>query len=260
MLKRILIVLGIIAVLGSAYWWFDGPRVKPVLESHYMGLKNPTLNLVPTKVNEPWMARQPMTRLRYSGYEFQIPWDFADEKVIDILENKVIIHFSSGHDIAFSVISSRQLVNKVLSSADTDGIFPQILGEDVLQSDYTLTKKILETTPGKASLLSPRKEAITVRDLLALKQSEMPAGDSGLFTYEFGGYRCFQFGNPDSRPRSFSVILYSKGNTVSLEFTQAPDSSPSPLSQADVDSIVRSVHKVGNGSVELLRGAVQEAQ
>jgi hypothetical protein len=219
--------------------------MKPVLESYYMGLKNPELRQVPKDVKDPWMARQPMTKLTYSGYEFEIPWDYAPEKSTDIVGNKVVIHFSSGNDISFAVLPARQLVNKVLSSADEEGIFPQSLGEQVLQSDYPLTWRILETTPGKVSLLSTRTDAVTVRDLLLLKQKEMPTDGTGLFMYKFRGYRCFQFGNPEARPSNFSVNLYSDANTLSLEFTQPPDATAAPLSQADVDSIVRSVHKIG---------------
>jgi len=245
MLKRILIVLAVVVVLGGVYWWFDGARMKPVLESYYMGVKNPALKLVPKEVKDPWMARQAMSKLTYSGYEFEIPWDYADEKSTDIRGNKVVIHFNSGNDISFAVLPAGRLVNKVLSSADEEGIFPQSLGEQILRSDYPLTQRILETTPGKVSLLSSRTDAITVRDLLLLKQNEMPADSTGLFMYKFKGYRCLQFGNPEARPHSFSVNLYSDANTLSLEFTQATDATAAPLSQADVDSIVRSVRKVG---------------
>lgn len=244
MLKRILIVVVIVVLLGGVYWWFDGARIKPVLESYYLGVKNPELRQVPEEVKEPWTARQAMTKLTYSGYEFEIPWDYAPEKSTDIVGNKAVFHFSSGNDISFAVLPARQLVNKVLSTADEDGIFPQSLGEQLLQSDYPLTQKILETTPGKVSLLSTRTDAVTVRDLLLLKDKEMPADGTGLFMYRFRGYRCFQFGNPEARPRRFSVNLYSDANTVLLEFTQPPDATAAPLSQADVDSIVRSVHKV----------------
>jgi hypothetical protein len=245
MWKRLLVILGIVVALGSVYWWFDGARMKPVLESYYMGLKNPELRQVPKEFKEPWMARQAMTKFRYSGYEFEIPWDYAPEKSTDIVGNKVVFHFSSGNDISFAVMPAGKLVSKVLSLADEEGIFPQVLGEQVLESDYPLTWRILQTTPGKVSLLSTRTEAITVRNLLLLKQKELPSDGTGLFMYKFRGYRCFQFGNPEARPRSFSVNLYSDANTLSLEFTQPPDATAAPLSQADVDSIVRSVHKVG---------------
>jgi hypothetical protein len=244
MLKRILIVLAVVVVLGGVYWWFDGARMKLVLESYYLGVKNPELKLVPKEVKEPWMARQPMTRFIYAGYEFEIPWDYAPERSTDIVGNKAVFHFSSGNDISFAVMPAQKLVTKVLSSADEEGIFPQVLGEQVLQSDYPLTQKILQTTPSKVSLLSSRTDAITVRDLLLLKQKEMPADGTGLFMYRFRGYRCFQFGNPEVRPRSFSVNMYTDANTLSLEFTQPPDATAAPLSQADVDSIVRSIHKV----------------
>lgn len=244
MLKRILIVLAVLVLLGGVYWWFDGARMKPILQSYYLGASDPELRQVPKEVKDPWMARQPMTKFTYSGYEFEIPWDYSPEKGTDIVGNKAVFHFSSGNDISFAVLPAHQLVNKVLSSADEEGIFPQSLDEQLLQSDYPLTQKILETTPGKLSLLSTRTDAVTVRDLLLLKQKEMPADRTGLFMYRFRGYRCFQFGNPEARPRSFSVNLYSDANTLSLEFTQPPDATAAPLSQADVDSIVRSVHKV----------------
>lgn len=244
MWKRLLIIFVILAVAGCGYWWFDGARMKPVLESYYLGVKNPGLRQVPKEVKDPWIARQAMTKLTYAGYEFEIPWDYADEKSTDIRGNKVVIHFNSGNDVSFAVLPARQLVNKVLSTADEDGIFPQSLGEQVLQSDYPLTQRILETTPGKVSLLSSRTDAVTVRDLLLLKDKETPAGGTGIFMYKFRGYRCFQFGNPEAHPRSFSVNLYSDANTLSLEFTQSPDATAAPLSQADVDSIVRSVRKV----------------
>lgn len=191
------------------------------------------------------MSREAMSSVSYLGYEFDVPWEDADDKNTQILENKVVFRFESGNDITFSILPPRQLVNKVLSSADEEGIFPQSLGEQVLQSDYNLTRQILETTPSKISLFAPRKEAVIALDMLMLKAKDMPPADSGLFSYRANHYRCLQFGSPEARPRSFSVHMYSDVHTLVLEFTQVPGGTAAPVSQADVDSIVRSVRKVG---------------
>src|SRR5271163_5003737 len=194
MLKGFLIVLAIVAVLGGAYWWFYGPQTVLAMEARSIGWKNPALNLTPTELPEPWISRQPASKLSYLGYEFAFPWTDVDEKNVQVVGNSVTIHFKSGNQLFFSVAPAMQLVNSVLSSADAEGIFPQILGEQAIESDYTLARRVLETTPSQVTLSTPRRDAVGKLSTLTVKAMVMMPADSGLFTYRLKGYRCIQYG------------------------------------------------------------------
>lgn len=244
MFKRILIVFAILAVLGSAFWWFYGPQTVLALEAHSIGWKNPALNLTPTELPEPWVSGKPMNKLSYLGYEFAFPWTDVDEQNSPVNGNSVTIHFKSGNQLFFSVSPAMQLVNSVLSSADTEGIFPQILGEQAIESDYTLARRVLETTPSQITLSTPRRDAVGKLSTLTVKAMVMLPADSGLFTYRLKGYRCIQYGKPEARPRTFYVHMYSTDHSFTFGFTQVPGSNAPALSQADVDSILSTVRKV----------------
>ena len=245
MLKRILIVFGILVVLGSVYAWFYGAQTMFVLEARYLGWKNPVLNMTPQELTEPWLARQALGRVSYFGYEFETPWTDVDEQNLPVKGNSVSIHFKSGNQLFFSVSPARELVNTVLSTANEEGIFPQILGEDALQSDYNLTRRVLDATPGQIKLSSTRRDAVGTLASLTFKATVIRPADSGIFSYRVKGFRCIQFGKPEARPRIFYVQMYSDDRTLTFGFTQVPGTKAAPLSQADVDSIVRSVRKVG---------------
>jgi len=122
-----------------------------------------------------------------------------------------------------------------------------LYGEGVLQSDYSLKQQILEATPAKVGLLTPRKEAVGSAMLLLIKGIIMPSGaESGIYQIRAGDFRGFQFGDPRSRPKSIDLEIYNQDGGLGFIFSQPQNTSDPAITQAQINRIVQSLRKLPN--------------
>ena len=120
----------------------------------------------------------------------------------------------------------------------------QLLGDEAVRSDYALEQAILDITPAKFSLLTPKRLAIQQGMFFSMKTTMMPRGaESGVFLVGTNEFRGFQYGRPQSPPKHLSVKLFKSDGQVDILFGQKPDGSTT-ISQAGVNRVVQSLHKV----------------
>jgi hypothetical protein len=118
----------------------------------------------------------------------------------------------------------------------------QILGEQPFGSDFAFAKAILDTTPNKLTLLTPRRELARSWLLLKFKLTTL-YGDTGIFVISGKDWQGFQFGDTRATPRTIGDDLYVETGRLEFRFAQGkPDSGM--ISQSDINRVIQSVHIV----------------
>lgn len=238
---RILFILAIAGVLCLGYLWFFGAATMFALEARYFGWKMPVVKRTPVELADHSIAQAVGRKLSYFGYDFEVPWEIDEAKCKQVGEMQLVA-FRSGNALLVSRGAPKEFVNSFLKTDPAS--LRALYGEDVLQSDYLLKQRILEATPDKVGLFTPRNEAVRGAMLLVYKGIMIPeGGKSGIYRIQTGDFRGFQFGDPQSRPRSISVEIYDKDGGLGFIFTQRESSSEPPITQPEINCTVQSLRK-----------------
>jgi hypothetical protein len=243
--NRILFVFGGVAFMVFAYVWFLGVATMFALEARYVGWKMPIVKSTPRDLPDLAVSSKPVQKLSYFGYEFEVPWE-VDEAKSRQAGKMQIIAFRSGNVLLFSKMAPKEFVNTFLSSAKVDPEeLQQLYGEHALASDYALHRLILEATPTKVGLLTPRKQAVGGAMLLVIKGVIVPkSGESGIFRVRTKEFQGFQYGDPQQRPKSVDVEIFADDGGFGLVFA-VPQKEPVPtISQVDINRIIQSLRKI----------------
>jgi hypothetical protein len=81
--------------------------------------------------------------------------------------------------------------------------------------------------------------------VLVLKAMGTPPAESGIFeihTDEFEGY---QYENPRARPNKILMSLFAADRGLEFQFFPKYQGASANVSQADINRILRTIHKVG---------------
>ena len=240
--KRVLLILAVSGLLCGTYLWFFGVATMFALEARYFGWKMPAVNKTPTELPDQSIAQGSARKLAYFGYEFEVPWEIDEAKTKQVGQMQLIA-FRSGNSLLVSRIPPKEFVNGFLSTGKVDPtILKALYGEDVLKSDYSLKQRILETTPDKVGLLTPGKEAAGSAMPLLVK-GIMTGGESGIYRIQTEDFRGFQFGDPRSRPRSIDLEIHNEDGGLGFVFIQRQNGSEPPITQAEINRVIQSLHK-----------------
>jgi hypothetical protein len=251
--KRVLVWLCIAVIACGTFFWFFGVQTLFALEARYIGWKSPVVKQVPIGLSDSSVSHATGKKVSYFGYEFEVPWDDIDESGSRIIGgNKAIIAFRSGNVLSVWRGSPREFVDSVLSSGKMDSnTFRQIYGDDALESDYALHRIILETTPADITPFISKRKAISGAMLLAMKAISAPRGaDSAIFAVTAADFRGFQYGRPRVPPVGLNVELFGDNGSLDFIFGQKAG-GPTVISQADINRILETLHKVSGATVAL---------
>lgn len=246
---RILFGLGIAIILCGTYLYFFGIQTYFSVGAHYTARKMPLLKMVPVELPDLSISQASGKKLSYFGYEFEVPWDDIDEAKSRIIGNIAIITFRSGNVLSVWSGSPCTLVNTVLSGSKIEPItFRQLYGDEALESDYSLLRMILETTPDNITPFISKKQAASRATLLLLKGLTAAwRGQSGIFRVRAEGFTGFQFGRPQSLPTGFDVELFASSGSLDFVFGQKVNGSTVIL-QSDVNRILKTLRKIPQGT------------
>lgn len=245
--KRILSILTVAGLLCVTYLWFFGVATMFALEARYAGWKMPIVKRTPTELPDQSIAQASVRKLNYFGYEFEVPWEIDEAKSKQVGQMQLVA-FRSGNALLVSRMAPKEFVKDFLSTgkADPAGL-RNLYGEGVLQSDYSLKQQILEATPERVGLLTPRNEAVESAMLLLIKGIMMPSGaESGIYQIRAGDFRGFQFGDPRSRPKSIDLEIYNQDGGLGFIFTQRQTTSDPAITQAQINRIIQSLQRLPN--------------
>ena len=245
--RRTLLTFAIFGLLCLIYVWFFGAATMFALEARYVGWKMPVVKKTPTELPDQSIAQGSARKFPYFGYEFEVPWELDEAKSKQVGQLQLVA-FLSGNTLLVSRIAPKEFVNDFLSTgkADSTGV-KALYGEDVLKSDYSLKERILGATPDNVGLLTPRKEAVGSAMLVVIKGIMMPlGGESGIYRIRTGDFRGFQFGDPRSCSRSIDLEIYNEDGGLGFIFTQRPNGSAPPITQAEINRVIQSLRKSTN--------------
>ena len=140
----------------------------------------------------------------------------------------------------------REFVDGVLSEISVSPeLFRQAYGESAIRTDYALWRLILDTTPDAMPLGTPRRQQGAVMAMLVLKAMATPPADSGIFAVHSDEFDGFQYQDPSAKPKSVLMDLFAQDRGLEFIFLSSYKESSPHLSQADINRIVRTIHKVG---------------
>jgi hypothetical protein len=245
--NRILFVFAVAGLFCVTYLWLFGVATMFALEVRYVGWKMPMVKRTPTELPDQSITQAPGQKLDYFGYEFEVPWE-TDEAKSKQVGQMQLVAFRSGNSLLVSRMAPKEFVNDFLSTGKTDPAgLRNLYGEGVLQSDYTLKQRILEATPEKVGLLTPRKEAVESAMLLIIKGIMMPSGaESGIYQIRARDFRGFQFGDPRNRPKSIDLEIYNQDGGLGFIFTQRQNAPEPAITQPQINRVIQSLRKLPN--------------
>lgn len=233
--RRILIAIGIIIVTIVALLSF----ILPAGLSLYLRRTAPAyVRTAPKNLQDFSSAQAPGTKMRYFGYEFEVPWS----DVADAERKPFAITNSDGDSASVSFHSGLRLL---LTAAPADAA----------SSSYALTKLIYEFRPDAMQIWPPSPSAQYHQIALFLGKSailsnplSVEAAD-GIFYLGSKDYKGFQLGNPQLRPNTLRVRLYSDEGSFEIAFSQVGYEEPSGVTQPEINRIVQSLHRTTGSEV-----------
>jgi len=234
-------LLAIVFIAGALAWFLALP-----LEARYWGRKLPVLLQTPIAVQDSAFTESTGRNITFCGSAFDVPWGNSDDAKTKTGANTTILYFDSGLEVILKCVPPREFVEGALSSVKVSpAVFRQAYGESAVRSDYALWRLILETTPEAMTLGTPHRRQGAIMAMLVLKAMATPPADSGIFAIHADEFDGFQYQDPHARPKSVLMDLFAQDRGLEFIFlSRYKDASP-PISQADINRIVRTIHKVG---------------
>lgn len=239
---RIAALLLAVAVTAAALaWYFALP-----LEARYWGWRVPELRLTPISVQDSAFTESTGRQVTFCGSAFDLPWSDLDEAKTKTGANTTILYFDSGLEVVLKCLPPREFVEAALSSIKVSPTsFRQAFGESAGQSDYELWHLILETTPDAMTLSTPRHRQGAIMAMLVLKAMATPPADSNIFAIHSDKFDGFQYQDPRAKPKSILMDLFAQDRGLEFIFLSSEKGAIPHLSQADINRVVRTLHKVG---------------
>jgi hypothetical protein len=234
-------LLAIVFAAGALAWFFALP-----LEARYWARRVPVLRQTPTPVRDSSFTESAGRKIAFCGCAFDVPWSDLDDAKTRAGGNSTTLYFDSGLVALLKCQPPREFVEGVLSSTKmSSDNFKRAFGDGALQSDYTLTRLMLETTPDTISVSTPHRQQGPLMAMLVVKGLATPPADSGMFaihTEEFDG---FQYQDPQASPKWVLMDLFAADRGLEFQFFLHYHGASPHVSQADINRIIRSVHKLG---------------
>lgn len=248
---RVLIGFGIAVVMGGIYLWLFGVQTGMALVARYKFAPMPGIDKTPVAVTDASVSSTAHQKISYFGYELELPWDDLDRQKDRTFGTVHISYFQSGNIFWFSSFPPKNFVNELTKSAKFNPeTLRQVFGEETIQSDYAFFRTMLAVTPRAIGPFMPRQRAVAESMLLLIKAIAMPKADSGIFAIQAESFQGFQFENPQNRPPRIVDDLYSNDGGVELMFMLKPGGNGTGISQAEINRVIRSIHKVSSSSDE----------
>jgi hypothetical protein len=228
-------------MVTASYSWFFGVATMFVWQARSMSKNAPICRATPVQLSDTAVSNSTGTSILVDGYRFEVPWRDAQEKESQQLPNwKSVTAMPSGPGVLVHTVPTRHFVNAVTQG--TGSAIRTMFGAEALNSDYSFTKSMLETTPEQIRLMTPRKEAAARLTILLMKSIAVPApAESGLYSIRTPTFYGFQYGDPRNDPKKVIVDLFNDDG--GMEFVFVSKDGGQSISQADINRVIQSVQK-----------------
>lgn len=231
----------LILAFGVLAWFFALP-----IEARYLGRKMPVLSETPAPLRVTAVTDSPGRSIDFCGTRFEIPWNDVNGSETKSGPNSTTLFFDSGLGVVMKCEPPREFVDGVLDATHMNrDVFRLIFGDRAVGSDYALTRLMLETTPKSVSAFRAHRYQGPTMSLLVLKAIGTPAADSGIFSVHAPEFDGFQYQDPEAGSRMIVMNLFSEDRSLEFQFHPKYQGASVHLSQADINRIIQTLHKIG---------------
>jgi hypothetical protein len=183
-------------------------------------------------------------KITFCGSTFDIPWSDLDDAKTKAGGNSTTLFFDSGLVVLLKCEPPREFVEGVLSSIKVSPeSFRRTFGDAAL-SDYGLTRLMLETTPDSMTFRTPDRRQRAIMSMLVIKAMATPPADSGIFAIHNDEFDGFQYQDPQASPKWVLMDLFGADRGLEFQFFLHYHGASPHVSQAGINRILRTVHKV----------------
>ncbi len=242
---------GFVAVL-LVYAWFFGVQTFFALQTRHMARQMPIVNSVPAELEDLSISTAQGKKLSFQGAEFEVPWDDLDEQKTRIVGKWATVYFRSGRSILLCVGTPDTFINGLAKDkTPSPDVFAKVYGPQVLHSDYELYDALYKTTPSQITLTTPSNKAAGLGVALLVKAIAPPTTDWAIFHVQSKRTKGFQLGNPTRRPKKMCLDLFTEDAEYEINITQDGAGQAPPISQAELNRIIQTVHKTADAQATL---------
>ena len=248
-------ILMAIVVLIGAYSMAYGLQTLVWIEARQWASLNPWLSDVPMplpgkfatatlSLQPPGKVAQPQsTQLRAYDYEFNVPW--TGESRATPLRIGTEFQFTSGQVVVFFDPETQlDTLRALKSSAPAEySKFQSVFREQSIESNYALYQAIYAASPAQASPFLSGDAAQRINVLLLWKLSFGFDQQPGIYSFDFGRNRGFQFGNPENARPVAVRVFDDQDRQFRFLFTVAAGSH-ARITQDDINTAVRSLQMI----------------
>ncbi len=245
MSKRRKIVVGIVLVCASllAYIGFFGSQTLMTIEAHAMGWEIPFLSSRPLPITDIRVSEVHGATLSYLGFSFEAPWE------VDVSRTKAsgrfqLVAFTSGNAMMIANPPKGELARSIGGSAEhQQRSLRNLLGENVVASDFLLLQTILNATLSDVRLFARQRDDVSRMFLLTLKILLPPETHALVFSIHNATFQGFQLGDPANRPRMILLQLFDNEGELDVTLLQKGQGPQPAINQADLNRIIQTVRR-----------------
>jgi hypothetical protein len=241
-LVRLVAALVALAVAAFTFAWFFALP----LEARYFGRKMPVLKKTPVPLRDTVATDSPGKKMTFCGTEFELPWADLDDGKTKSGVNLTTLFFDSGLVTMVKCEPPREFVDGVLDSIHLKReIFRRVFGDRAVESDYALTRLMLETTPDSVRFFGGSRTQGPMLSMLVLKAMGTPPADTGIFSIHTPEFDGFQYQNPAAGSGMITMNLFSEDRGLWFQFYLKYKGASARISQGDINRITQTLYKVG---------------
>jgi hypothetical protein len=190
-----IILLGVLVVVA----WYSlahGLQTLILIEARQWASATPFLNETPNQLPQTTGSAPAAKRIEHFNYQFYVPWKQIDEDAensayaeVRAKTGEVVIFFNP--DAQIDMLQSMKSGNTPFARN-----YVQIFAGHPLDSNYALYDEVYSASPAQAALWMSRQDALRLNALLLWKLSLGWDARPGIYTFDWGGLRGIQFGDP----------------------------------------------------------------
>jgi len=258
--RRILITIAVtLTVLFIGIYW-----VAPVALSLYSSRKAlPITRVVPTQLSDGSVSQAAGAKLSYLAYEFDVPWSDLDESRTTLypkdkpVKSMARLYFRSGLQLIVVASPPHSMADQMMKTdfKMSPQAFSAVFGQQAADSDYEFMKRVFEFSPDKMHPWALSTAIASREQFLLLTKSIVPSkpAETGIFYLNSGSYNGFQQGNPERRPDTILLDLYTADGGFEILFVQKNYANSRGVTQPEINRIIQSLDKAAPSEVTRAR-------
>jgi hypothetical protein len=242
--SAILLLVAVLAVAAFSVWY--GLQTLAWLNARHWASVDPWLLDVPQPLpSAPAPAKG--NQLKAFDYEFIVPWT-GDPKKTPSLSN-VVFRFDSGQVVVFYDPSVQlDMLRELKDSKPVEyRKFVNVFADHPIDSNYGMYQAVYSASPAQLSPFMNSRDAMRMNVLLIWKLSFgfdlEPQAGPGIYSFDFGKNRGFQFGDP-ATGRPVAVRVFDDRNHHFRFIFTTTAGSNAKLTQDDINAAIQSLQPV----------------